>query len=318
VAFQVVCACGQSVAGQRRRQHQVVSCPSCRQPLFILPRSPWPDGHAGAAGVASSASSRTGRFLRYRLLGAGVAALAVMVVLYLGLRPYLTRDRKDTSAVLDEAEIREHWASGQQALAGGNFRVARRLLARAVQGQEQRRSLPQAEQRRLIQLYRQADLLANLLNLSLAEVLQQGLRLRDDEEWQAKFADYRGRAVVFDDEVRRDGMGRPVLAAVQVSAGGVQARPALEDLELLQRLPLDRPQRLLFGARLERCAREEGGAWVVRFQPDSGVLLTDPEAAAACCPAPQDDDERRVLLEILKRQEEWLNDLCHLDGIPNP
>jgi hypothetical protein len=177
--------------------------------------------------------------------------------------------------------------------------VARRRLARAV---EWHRSLPPAEQRRLVQLHRQADLLADLLNLTLAEVLQQGLRVHDDVEWQAQFADHRGRAVVFDDVVRRDAAGRPVFATVQVTAGGVQARSALEDLRLLQRLPLDTPQRLLFGARLERCGREEGGAWVIRFQPESGVLLTDPGAAAACCPAPLGDD----VLEVLKRQEEWL------------
>jgi hypothetical protein len=298
VAFQLVCACGQPVAGQRRRQHQVIACPSCKQTRFVLPLSPWPDGHGGATGVAIS-PGRARRPLGYRLVGAGMAALAVMGVLYLGMWPFLKREQPATAAVPREAEVRELITAGAQALGEGNFRVARRRLARAV---EWHRSLPPAEQRRLVQLHRQADLLADLLNLTLAEVLQQGLRVHDDVEWQAQFADHRGRAVVFDDVVRRDAAGRPVFATVQVTAGGVQARSALEDLRLLQRLPLDTPQRLLFGARLERCGREEGGAWVIRFQPESGVLLTDPGAAAACCPAPLGDD----VLEVLKRQEEWL------------
>jgi hypothetical protein len=191
--------------------------------------------------------------------------------------------------------------AGREALAAGNFRRARTLLEQAVRlRQREADGLSPAEQRRLAQLYRQADLLANLLHLSLEEVLQQGLRLRDEDEWQAQFADHRGRSVLFDDVVRRDDAGRPVLSGYVVEAGGVQARVALEDLEVLRHLPLDPPRRLLFGARLSGCAREEGGAWVVRFQPDSGVLLTDP-GAAACCPAPLDP----ALREVLRWQEEW-------------
>ncbi len=299
----MVCACGRAAAGQRRRQHQVVACPACRQPLFILPRSPWPDGHAGAAD-ASPAPAGTRRRLWALPAAAGVAALVVMGALYLGLWPYLTRTPPPASSPVSNTDfIREQMAAGAEALAAGNYRVARGRLALAVQLYEQHRGLPPAEQRRLVQLHRQADLLAGLLSLSPAEVLQQGLRVRDEEEWQAQFADHRGRAVIFDDVVRRDAAGRPVLATCTVAAGGVQARLALEDVGLLKRLPLDTPVRLLFGARLERCAREEGGVWVIHFQPDSGVLLTDPGAAAACCPAPLGDD----LLEVLKRQEEWLN-----------
>jgi hypothetical protein len=87
VAFQLVCACGQPVAGQRRRQHQVIACPSCKQTRFVLPLSPWPDGHGGATGVAIS-PGRARRPLGYRLVGAGMAALAVMGVLYLGMWPF--------------------------------------------------------------------------------------------------------------------------------------------------------------------------------------------------------------------------------------
>ncbi len=301
VAYQVVCACGRPVTGQRQRQHQVVPCPSCKKALFILPRSPWPDSHPGAAPVAAPQSRRASWYLP---AAAGVAALAVMGGLYLGLRPYLSRQRaQDASEESPIAAIREDMAAGRQALADGNFRTAQRRLANAFALHERHRGLPPPEQRRLIQLHRQADLLANLLSLSLQEVLHQGLRVRDEEEWQAQFADYRGRAVVFDDVVRRDAAGRPVLATCTVAAGTVQARVALEDLGLLRRLPLEEPVRLLFGARLDRCAREEGGVWVIRFQPDSGVLLTDPDIAAACCPAPLDDD----LLEVVKRQEKWLN-----------
>lgn len=301
MSFQVACPCGRAVVGQRQGQHQVVPCPSCGRPLFILPRSPWP-----GATVARPQGMRLRRSWWVLPLGAGAAALLVIGGVYLWLWSYLTpRNASPSSAAVPSglAAVREHLAAGQQALADGHFRVAHRRLLRAVELQHGLGSpLPPAEQRRLVQLHRQADLLATLLGPSLQEVLQHGLRVRDEEEWQAQLADYRGRTVLFDDVVRRDAAGRPALAHYAVAAGGVPARVALEDVALLQRLPLDPPRRMLFGARLDRVVREEGGALVVHFQSDSGVLLTDPGAAAACLPAPLGQD----VLEVLQRQEKWL------------
>ncbi|HEY7424467.1 MAG TPA: hypothetical protein VH682_09585, partial [Gemmataceae bacterium] len=145
-------------------------------------------------------------------------------------------------------------------------------------------------------------LLAHLLDNPLEDILQQAMQHRDVEEWHAKFEDYRGRTVIFDDVLRQDAPGRPALSFYVVRAAEVEARVALEDLTLLRQLPLDPPRRWLFGARLASCRREEGGVWVFRFEPESAVLLTDEAAAAACCPGPLDDELR----EVLRRQDEWL------------
>jgi hypothetical protein len=67
-------------------------------------------------------------------------------------------------------------------------------------------------------------------------------------------------------------------------------------------LPLEEPTRLLFGARLARVRRDTPSSWEVRFEPDSGVLLTDPGAAAVCCPF-LGEAELRALLQ---RQAGWL------------
>ena len=137
--------------------------------------------------------------------------------------------------------------------------------------------------------------------------MQEAALVRNPDEWQARFEnDYRGRAVIFDDVVRRDANGRPALSNYTVVVNKETARLALEDLKLLQALPLPPPARMLFGARPAGCAREGGGGWVVRFEPDSGVLLTDQGAAASCCPAPLG----RELEELLRRQEGWLHDLA--------
>lgn len=77
----------------------------------------------------------------------------------------------------------------------------------------------------------------------------------------------------------------------------------LTDLTILSRLPLERPYRVLFGARLASVGREAGGRLVVRFQPDSGVLLTDPGAVRACLLGQPPDD---ALSEVLRRQQDWL------------
>ena len=74
----------------------------------------------------------------------------------------------------------------------------------------------------------------------------------------------------------------------------------LSDLGLLRRLPLDRPQRLLFGARLASVRREPGRGWVVRLEADSGVLITDPGAAVACFLSPEDEEVH----ELLQRQDD--------------
>jgi hypothetical protein len=210
-------------------------------------------------------------------------------------------------AALDDA-----MATARRSLEAGRFHAALRLLNEAVAQRERwPGSLTPLQSRQLTQLQRQADLLSRLSPLSLQEVLTRASQVRDEGEWAEQFKDHRGRTVIFDDSVSRDLAGRPILATYEVTVGDGDARKketarlALEDLTLFNHLPLDRAQRLLFGARLARCGREDGGTWVVRFEPDSAVLLTDPEAAVVCADPLEPD-----LRETLRRQERWLEDLA--------
>src|SRR5262249_11362466 len=156
------------------------------------------------------------------------------------------------------------------------------------------------EARRCRQLQRQAALLADLLPESVGELLQRAASL-PEEEWQAQFTRrYRGQAVVFDADVHLEA-GNQFSLDYQVRAGAEQARIDVNDLKLLPLLPRDRPPRLLFGVRLASIAREPPGIWVVRFEPDSGVLLTHHGAVLATCPPPFDDE----LEELLDRQARW-------------
>ena len=71
-------------------------------------------------------------------------------------------------------------------------------------------------------------------------------------------------------------------------------------LKLLGNLPLDEPKRVLFGARLVNIRREAEGTCVVRFEPDSGVLLTDVASAGLGIMIPDPP-----LQQSLQQQRKW-------------
>lgn len=297
VSYEVPCMCGRSLRGQRQACPQMLACPSCGRKRFILPLSPWlAPAPASAVGKAAH-----GKLVRLLLIIVGGATLA-MTLIFLLARPYLRRLPEDGISI---PPTRSHvlLVEGEHQLRDGNvFLALQQLNAALSQYNSHPQSLSRDEIHHLEQLQRQADLLARLLDQPLEEIIRQALQHHNDEEWNEKFRNYRGRSVVFDDVLRLDGQDRLVLGSYVVSVGGVEARVALDDLTLLRQLPLDPPRRWVFGARLASCRREQGGVWVFRFEPDSGVLLSDVIAAAACCPPPVDKD----LLEVLKRQGDWL------------
>src|SRR3989442_1095881 len=142
---------------------------------------------------------------------------------------------------------------------------------------------PWEENQRLTALYRQAALLADLLTESLEEILNRidGLEYK---EGQSAFARrYRGKAVVFYATVRQDAAGRHQMDYRLLGPRRKAARLELADLKLLHALPLQEPQLLLFGARLDKVSRDPAGAWAFSLEPESGILITHPGAAAACC-----------------------------------
>jgi hypothetical protein len=78
--------------------------------------------------------------------------------------------------------------------------------------------------------------------------------------------------------------------------GQAFGRVALDDLTLFGQFSLQMPHRWILGARLKSIDREGGPAWVVRLEPDSGVLLTERAALEAELPPLRDDPEWPLLL----------------------
>jgi hypothetical protein len=286
--FELTCACGRPLRGDRQRRAQVLSCPACGRPSFVFPVSPF--DLPPEAPPAARHSWRTP-------LLAALASLVLLVGGFVLAWPYLVRRAESPPAVEgpDAATLLARAEAGRAALIEGKFHVGRRLVDDVLARRDRMPgALTAAQNRDLNQLQRQADLLARLSTHTLEEIIRQGMLVREPEEWAAQFADYRGRTVVFDDSFRRDADGRPV-RDYRVEVGEEVVRVAFEELELFQDLPLDDSPRLIFGARLAGCRREEGGGWVVRLEPDSAVLLTDPDLWEACSSADFDDDTRRVL-----------------------
>jgi DNA-directed RNA polymerase subunit RPC12/RpoP len=306
VPYAVPCPCGEVLRGEREKKHQVVTCPKCGQSVFILPRSPLPA--YTEAGEGERKPTPSPRRIRPWWLGpvlAGAVSLALVFLAFAVWWPYLKTTPSSSPPGDLVGDVHKHTEAGRQALAEGMFRLALKELHAAVELRNQRpEAFTAAQNRELNQLHRQSDLLARLLTRSLEEIFQQGLGVADEEEWLAQFEDYRGKTVIFDDVVRRE-QDHITLDTYQVQVGKEKARVALEDLKLFAELPLEPPQRVLFGARLARFAREEGGLWVIRFEPDSGVLLTDLDTATACCPALMGPD----LKEVIRRQKRWLEEL---------
>jgi hypothetical protein len=308
--YEVACACGQRATGLRQPGHQVVRCARCGEPLFILPCSRLPPVRPPGKRSRPAASAPRAR-PRLRLWGppvlAGALTVLGLVVAYrFVIAPRVPARLAPAEAARDAAQATAasvaafaHTAGAREQLARGSFRLALRDL-HAARALIEPLDWPRARREELARLERQAGLLADLLAEPLEDVLGHAAGVQD-AEWELEFGRrYRGRAVVFDLEVHAGPAGRYEHGWL-LRARGQPAHLELGDLELLRRLPLDRPRRLLFGARLESVGREPGRGWVVRLRPDSGVLITDPEAAAACFLAPEDPQVRA----LLARQAEW-------------
>jgi hypothetical protein len=298
IPFAVQCNCGRSVEGVREVSHQVVPCPHCGAHVFVLPRSPLPEvllPRPKKKTPAVPANQR--RWLVAAGIGFSFLATAGLIW-WFGFRDAGPAQNSDNRSEAVGPLIRQ----AEKALARGHAATARQALDRVLRPGNQ---LTGVERRRLAQLRRQASLAADLLEVSLHEVVGTADELPFGE-WQAVFRErYQGRAVIFDTRVRRDASGKLSLD-YRVFVGQRQARVEIGDLALLKQLQLDQPQRLIVGGRLAAVERTGEGPWVVRFQAESGVLMTHQPLVERLCPALDNDPDAA---KTLQRQAAWLEEL---------
>lgn len=305
--YEVPCNCGRIARGTRKVKHQVVTCEGCKEPVFVLPFSPLPAvlGAEDSEVFKSSTGSKSpGRRLSPWLAPvlAGIATLLIVVVGFAFFFWHGGRtNTAPTQPVADTFEKREE--QGRKLLSQGKYRLALQEFdaAQALLDRNQA-TLSAAERREWNQRYRQARTFANLLPVPINEVLRQAAEWTqiDDQEWQQHVKNYLGKTVLFDAEVKRSGTNK-FLIDYEVNARGKPARLDFGLPRVFQsHVFLGQPQRLFFGAAIQ-AVRFESQAWVVVFDPESVVLITDLEAALECLPIPRDELQR-----VLEMQAKWL------------
>jgi hypothetical protein len=80
-------------------------------------------------------------------------------------------------------------------------------------------------------------------------------------------------------------------------------RLELHNQKLLDSLPLEEPQRVIFAVRIADIRREDGGGFLARFDPDSAVLLTDVSAGILS------DIPEAAFRTLMEQQQTWAADL---------
>jgi hypothetical protein len=230
---------------------------------------------------------------------AGPALAAILSLLVIGILLALTLPRlarpapgppESTEAL--EAALRE----GEQLLHEGKFHLSWQKLKEAVSLRaEGKGDVGQPLSWRLSSLYHQADALANLVPIPLEEVVRQARFERNPREWEERWKQFDGKAVLFDGVVKLDRFSRVTLPDIPIIADGQEARLELDDVALMNEVPLESNRRMIFAVKLKACARDKDGLWVVRFHPKSGVLMTEAVAVEAACSVPLDDGAKKVL-----------------------
>jgi hypothetical protein len=226
----------------------------------------------------------------------GTAIIVALAIVLLRPGP---RTEQPSEPPASEERLGELLKDGYAALADGAYmRAARQFDATLAVG-DKLGGRPAAERRRVAQLQRQAALLADLLDESPAEIVRKAVGL-PEAEWQEHFRRrYANGAIVLDDTISRGADGRYQTGFRILTPAG-DAQIDLAPLRIVRDLPMAQPQRFLIGFRLASL-RRDATCWTFSPDPDSGVLLTDPEVFAGLSLPP--DAELR---EVLKRQRTWV------------
>jgi hypothetical protein len=314
VPFEVACPCGYLLHGFRQAKHQVARCGVCGKSVFILPSSPLPPVKAPASSESSihslpSLAPPKRRRRHQAIVGLLAVILALMLLNTLLFAPFSPFRPQNPEAAVPKSEpdqLHQRLAAGLRALDEGNFDFAAQELEAAKTLRERLPGvLSPDDSRKLTVFHREAVLLADLLTEPLEDVLRH-LDGQPDQAVQSTFSRrYQRKGVVFYAKVRRDAAGRYEMD-YRLFGARQEARLELADLKLFERLPLQDRRQLLFGVRLAGIQREPNGVWVLKLDPESGVLITHPGAAAACCFQPPDLD---VFQETLQQQAAWVAEM---------
>jgi hypothetical protein len=227
---------------------------------------------------------------------------------YFWVWPRLVRQPDAAAPARKNSEAQERLAAGKAAFQEGSYALAlEKLIDAHWLCQRDPKALTYGESQQLNRIYWECALYANLVGRGptervLADLLDEAGEHPNPDDWAAHFRrKYRAKTVIFDGVVRFDRRAR-TLDRSEVRGSRVKARISIEGLQLFDYLPKE-PRRWIFGARLASVRDEGEAGWVIRLEPDSGVLLTDRQALVTWNPALANDVE---VDDVLQRQRDRL------------
>jgi hypothetical protein len=299
--FAVTCHCGAMLQGRRTAQLQIARCAKCGTDRFILPASPLPTVRlTGPESTSSLRLATSWRFWRWPLVAASVTLLMAVAGVFVVLN-LLAPEHSDTPATSVDAPLAQELRTADAAIDSGNYHLAEKALATAIELEPRSSERWSAERRgQIVQQYRQAALVADLLAEAPAEIVRNSLGL-PEAEWQAVFArSYAHRSIILDDTLHHDAAGFHLGYKMRVA--GADIRWDLDRLTVLTNLRKQffQPRRVLLGLRLGGIRREAKGEWLLAPEPDSGVLFTDARFFSGLSIAVD-----RQMEEVLAQQTEW-------------
>lgn len=310
--FEVTCNCGYPLRGARKSRARVLTCPQCSERRFIFPRSVLPT-------VTGDAPPGTERPLWQLLVGAAVCTTLLVITGLTLFFLYLPNDRPSGKTPNDKgtgktspgtvaSQLQQLIATGNKNLQNGSFELAVENLKKAEALDHRVPNVLSRLNRAQMKLsLQQAELFADLIQQPLEGLIREAQN-RSPEEWKARFQKYRNGSVLWYDVIEPLGKGRFRLQNHRILVGEKNLKLARVELplELLTQLELEQPRPMIVGARLESIAQEEGGQWVIRFQPQSAVLMTDEKALHSYGFVPADQEGLREVLRWQREQMEQL------------
>jgi len=301
VPFELTCTCGRLHSGYRKARPQTLLCSGCGAALFVFPVSPLPPPASAGPSVPPPIVARPVWF--WPAVGAGSTFLVVAVLFTVVIGMLRSRAPEPAAPTVTRQEVEERWAAGRKAWANDDPAQAARDIAAACELLDKQPGLlPKADERRLRNQLREAQLLADWPGKSLGLILEGLANLKEEYLAALVRTEFKGKAVFFDGRLARTPEGNYEIEH-QRGQVGPPYRLDLRNFSLLAKLPLhDRP-RCVFGGRLAEVRRERG-SFVVLLEPDSGALLTDPEAVRFVTGEKGDD----ALRDVIRRQALWVSE----------
>ena len=333
--FELICEAGHSVRGHRWTNYQAAECPECGKQVFVLPLSPLPPPAAPVVRkLAPKRPRRRRRGLRLgvrakyfgrRVLGrieslrpprrwfARERLIIAAILIVLGITGVVLLARSQRARAL--AVLQQQLGQGRASLERGEFAKAATELKEAEKA-ALRLGPGAADATEALQAACEANLLANLATSRLDEIAREARTAAESnelDEWASQVRVlYEGKSYLFDGViVPRDSTDdTPYQFEFVLFEGDYRFEVDVSSLDLLHRLDLTEPQRLVFGARFVAVEPSiiDSRRWMFRLHPQSGVLLSRSEPLRQLGWTVDED-----LVSVLQKQQVWAEGLARED-----